>query len=258
MSVHLAGWPSTAAARLEAPRQVNGGRSALPRLQVALIRAETQGVKTPDGALASIARAIASGADVVVAPEWFFVSGRDPAAFSSIMRDMQRITRGSRALVIPGSVAMCDAKGQYRNVVMAFCDGRALYAYSKRRSGGDQWVGLGLGATAWKPGERSSFFEWRGLRVGIEICADHQQGMAHGDLDRDGGPAPDLQIVVASGARVEPTAVVVREGGAVLCADGSPGSPRIEAYRAGSGSLSPRPVQRRERCGATTIHHLSL
>lgn len=208
--------------------------------------------------MAALRRALASGAELVVAPEWFFVLGREPRAFAELMHELQRLTAGSRALVIPGSIAMCDAKGRYRNVVVAFSEGRAVYSYAKRHNGGDQWVGLGLGATAWKPGERSSHFEWRGLRVALEICADHQHGAALIDMLRDSRASVDLQLVVSSGARVEPTALIVAEGGAVVCVDGSPGSPRFEAYRRGEQGLAARVAQRTERCGEVTLHHVGL
>ncbi len=159
-----------------------------------------------------IDRAIAANADVIVLPEWMLKPERDYAAFK---RDVERLRALSHGrLIVPGTFCVIDRVGRRRNLALAFADGRVLFTYAKQADGGDIRHAEALGVT-WERGKRPGVFTWRGMQVGIEICADHREKL----LRKHDGPALHLQILTADGMDLNPDAVAVGNGGLVIVCD---------------------------------------
>jgi hypothetical protein len=114
---------------------------------------------------------------------------------------------------------MTDRAGRYRNVALAMCEGRILCHYAKRINGGDRAVADRHGA-AWEPGVTEGTFIWRGLRVGLEVCADHSVAQLRWTQARGREPL-HLQLITSCGMDVHDYAVAVGNGGAVICVDGA-------------------------------------
>lgn len=172
--------------------------------------------------------AIAKGCNVIVLPEWTFAPERDHAAFK---RDVDRLRALSTGrLIIAGTMSLIDRRDRQRNVAIAIADGRVLLTYAKRNDGGDTRRAAARGAT-WACGERPGLFTWRGIRVGIEICADHRERALRSDLQRDNGAPLGIQIVTSDGIDPMPEAFAIADGGVVIHTDMRTFSAQNGAYQ---------------------------
>lgn len=64
----------------------------------------------------------------------------------------------------------------------------------------------------------SSYFEFKGLKFGIEICADHTSNILSSELGEQ--QRVDVQLVISCGAEIVPKALATCEGGWVINSDG--------------------------------------
>lgn len=198
------------------------GRSRrISKLKVAALEFETgpkHRVKKP---MQWIRSAVNRGADVVIAPEWFFVpKGRfySEREYRTLVKKLRETSKGFSGLIVPGTIAWKDGEGNYRNTALALSNGRILKEYDKRHDGDDHSFASRRGIR-WKAGGTDSLFTWRGLRVGLEVCRDHRVAGLLWDLTERGQPMVDLQLVVSAGVPVSHTAVGV--GGIVVLAQGA-------------------------------------
>lgn len=197
--------------------------SQVPPLSFAVVEAHTTTSHQVKEPLKLLQEALAhSNADVVMAPEWFFVpDGRFFTAdeFDDLCSKLQQMSAGSDRLLVPGTIAWVDDDGGYHNTALAFADGKLLKRCDKRHDGDDIDFAQQHGAT-YARGEGDAVFAWRGLTVGLEVCRDHGDATLRWDLEHAGGDrrTVDVQLVVSSGVDVTHTAIGV--GGVVACANG--------------------------------------
>jgi hypothetical protein len=205
---------------------------------VAVVDAVTNGTDAVKDAFSRLEAVWQAGADVVMAPEWFFVPD-DGVAMSRGARDalMQRLaalTAGSDRLLVPGTLPWRDDDGGYHNTAMAFSNGRLLHSVDKRGDGDDVDIATGAGLRfVSTPGH--STFRWRDLRVGLEVCRDHGDARLRHELAERGLDVVDLHLVVSSGVWLKHPAVGVGGTVAVAQGDGINGSERASR---GPGGLA--------------------
>lgn len=190
---------------------------------IEVITAQTDGKTAVQGALDLVKQAWSGGADVVIAPEWFFVPA-DGVALSRTAKDalvttLAELTRGSDRLLVPGTIPWADDDGGYHNTAFAFCDGHLVKEVDKRGDGDDVDIANSAGLThAARPAD--SRFAWRGVDVGLEVCRDHGDARLRWELL--GGPRDvvDLHLVVSSGVWLKHAAVGVAGHAVVAQGDG--------------------------------------
>jgi len=123
--------------------------------------------------------------------------------------------------------------------------------YSKKREAGDddlinRYFHLRKRRLYFGVGQKKGIFNWRGLRVGLEICYDHsckalKNDVSVGDLD--------LQILVSCGQTFKKDNMVIKEGGLGLSCDGygvfcktyrNVGRKLVEEKKSGMENLDPQ------------------
>lgn len=181
-------------------------QSKMPKeLRIAVLEAQTltQGKLTSSGhPVRAVQAALNSHPNVLVAPEWFlnkqgsFLTCQEKQALEE---QLLQVSSSSEAMVVPGTLPWVDTRGHYHNTALALSKGRILSRYDKQNDGGDEALGQQQGFP-WVAGKTPPpVFLWRGLRVGLEICRDHGDGLLRWNLEKHAKPPLDLHLVVAAG-----------------------------------------------------------
>jgi hypothetical protein len=162
--------------------------------------------------------------DVLVLPEYTFFPN-EPLSEKEMdkhYKQMSEITVGHDTLVLPGTCVWIEkdpdnplAKHYLHNTLPIFHNGEYIYTYDKMVSGGEIEIASYFN-TRLKPGEKVGVIDYKGLKIGFEICADHDLHM----LRKAGVNNLDLQIVTACGMYLLDEASVVRKGGYRILCDG--------------------------------------
>lgn len=178
-------------------------------LNIAILEAKTfsNGKVTSEwNPLTAVKRALATNAEVILAPEWFscqegrLLSFEEKELFES---ELLKASEGKRALIVPGSMPWIDQQGRYHNTALAISNGRLLASYDKQNDGEDRELGKAYGAD-WLPGKTPPpVFQWKGLRVGLEICRDHGDSLLRWSLERKNETPVDLQLIVSAGVPLQ-------------------------------------------------------
>jgi predicted amidohydrolase len=231
------------------------------RLRVGMVRCNTSTGRVTPRALARFRETLQRHPelDLLLAPEWFLVANDrlyNAHELRAIRRHLQRQSAGRKTLILPGTVAWAK-NGKYRNTALALADGKLLKSYAKQVDGTDGWYGHAHGCK-WVPGRRDGVFHWRGLKVGVEICADHYSlpilaaSPSLGTL-RSTARDLDLQIVLSCSMNLYPEASAVRPGGYMLLCDGHDQTAQVVKQRTGgdryidippaSGTAGQRPTR---------------
>jgi hypothetical protein len=167
--------------------------------------------------------------DIFLAPEWIF--GAPPhykteAEFRTIQAALAAATQGTSKLVVPGTIVWVDNGGRTHNTALVVCNGRTLLEYSKRSDGDDAAPAKQVGLH-WQPGRTSGVFEWRGYKVGLEICADNRRARLRRDLAKTDLKSVDLQLLVSAGVVPKNDRLAVHQGGLIACAEGTCYGPQV-------------------------------
>lgn len=168
--------------------------------------------------------------DVLLAPEWFLVKSQgiySKQEMKQMRVALERETQGRSVLAIPGTTAWSDGK-RYRNTAMVVGNGKTLLQYNKQNptasriydSDRDFLKQFNIqGIIGKKPGT----FAWGGLKVGLEICADHAVNSLAQRTAKT-GQRLDLQLVVSCGLHLKPEmypeSVAVHDKGSMVLCDG--------------------------------------
>ncbi|MDP7079719.1 MAG: hypothetical protein QF415_07510 [Candidatus Undinarchaeales archaeon] len=224
---------------------------------------DTHGVSVYEGI---IERALDADVDVLVAPEYFFLPGRplSPKEKDELVSGMAARTKGKDLLLLPGTYVWQD-KEHVHNTLPIIHDGKVVRDYGKMFDGGEADIALAYGRE-FASGSEDGAFTYKGLDMGVEICADHYQEHAWGAVRNPGclqaevdDEGLDLQLVVSSGITIHDQALAVREGGyAVLC-DGY--VPMVQVYRYApddDGLLTTHRVEPVEVRGQLHIYELEI
>ncbi len=220
-------------------------------LKVGLIKTDIDDKKVDIGKLVS-GYLEKENLDILVAPEYSFFSDA-PAAKGEFEREVNGLadkTRKKKTLLLPGTLLWYDESDNMYNTLPVLENGKVIFSYDKKRDGGDELI-------ATKSGKRyasragKGIFEWKGLKLGVEICKDH------GELKQDEVTDIDLQILVSAGMFLYEDCLVLKPGGyAVLC-DGD--TPRVEVrQQKDDGGTKPLEPSRVTDEGRLSVYELLL
>ncbi|MCB9554784.1 MAG: hypothetical protein H6707_01690 [Deltaproteobacteria bacterium] len=198
---------------------------AYAELEIGMLNCHTdEQVARGNDALAGVLAALdaAPNLDVLIAPEWLFVkeiagkvSMLSIAETNAVLDTLAAKTKGRDTLVVPGTIAVSDGT-HYFNRLPVLHNGEQLLTYDKQSDGGDDAFARKNGLS-WRAGERRGVFRWRGMNVGVEICADHSSAKLKYALR--GKETVDMHILISSGlGRYNPS--VATTDGLFLQCDG--------------------------------------
>ena len=196
----------------------------VPPLKVAALEVETgteHKVSDPLGLLKKTLEA-QSESDVVIAPEWLFVSKErfySEKEFQALTQELTKLSEGSTRLLLPGTIAWVDKEGGYHNTALALSEGKVLHKIDKAHDGDDIDFAKKHGAHYARGKDDSTLFSWRGFKAGLEICRDHGDARLRRELNERGEETVDLQFIVSAGVNQKHTATAL--GGVVITANGA-------------------------------------
>ncbi len=168
---------------------------------------------------------------IVEKPAWrYYYTDEEHNRLISLLESQ---SKDSKMLVIPGTMVYMDGDGNARNLLPVISDGALLHSYHKRLNGGttsffyDSIVGRTNPPFA--AGRESNVFEYRGERIGLEVCADT------GRLSYNNVKDLDLQILSSCG--IQFTNHVIKEGGIFVLTDGYSKRASLSVLSAGKMDL---------------------
>ncbi|MGC8533388.1 MAG: hypothetical protein ACP5MV_02025 [Candidatus Parvarchaeum sp.] len=159
--------------------------------------------------------------DVIVGPEWSLMDNRFsneiPYSYKELQKLFDRLknaTKETKELALAGTAVIYTKNRKMYNFLPAIYDGNIIFSTIKMTDGGTSFFNNGNYELIGGDYSITNDFKWKGLRLGIEICADS------GSLYRQGKRNLDLQLLISSGIRI--TSLAVKKGGYLICSDGIP------------------------------------
>jgi hypothetical protein len=159
--------------------------------------------------------------DIIVGPEWSLMDNRfdDEIPYSwaeleKLLYILKSTTKRTGELALAGTVVIYTRNGKMYNFLPAVYDGNVIFSTIKANDGGTSFFNNGNYELIGRDYSITNDFEWKNLKIGVEICADA------GSLYRKGKRNLDLQMLISSGLRV--TNLAVKKGGYLICSDGVP------------------------------------
>lgn len=155
--------------------------------------------------------------DIVLGPEWLFYSGTPYTREEKEDITLKIIENTSKEiLILPGTFIWTEEDNLYNSVPIIF-NKKIIGEYFKHEEGGEREI-ANEHECEFKEGEESGkVFNWKGLSIGLEICADH----AMHSLKDAGAKDLDLQIILGCGMKINEKNTVIKEKGYALCCDGN-------------------------------------
>ncbi|MDD4877559.1 MAG: hypothetical protein PHO02_00810 [Candidatus Nanoarchaeia archaeon] len=153
--------------------------------------------------------------DLIVAPEYFLNNERriyTREEKEGLVKRMADIS-GER-LIVPGTI-LWQEDGLMRNTAVALSEGKVLAEHDKSIDGKDCVLAESYGLSPFYGKWEACMFKWKGLKVSLEICAEHMEG-----LQKKKGRKPNLQIVTAYGAYMNNSTMRVKNKGYAIICDG--------------------------------------
>lgn len=114
------------------------------------------------------------------------------------------------------------------NTAPVLAGGETVHTYHKKHPSDEIKTDVRLRNTAYGdqaeryrfvPGTASGVFQWKGIRFGIEICADHVAGKLRNELGA--GARVDIHLLLSAGMMPDIKATGARAGGLIVNNDGS-------------------------------------
>ena len=162
--------------------------------------------------------------DLLIGPEYFFMNGRNALDLNGkkeILRDLKKMSAGKKVTLIPGTMTYID--GAYSNSTFVISNGKVRKEVKKRAYSGFDEYFYGRYASDYHQSSgfgpnienylKNHLIEIKGLKLLIEVCADHPLTVRRSDGERsysffrrknitfDPVPVPkvaDLQIVLSN------------------------------------------------------------
>lgn len=162
--------------------------------------------------------------DLIVAPEYFLNNEKRIYTRQEKEGLVQRIAdiSGDR-LIVPGTI-LWQEDGLMRNTAVAVSEGKVLAEHDKSIDGKDGIIAESYKLSPFYGKWETCMFKWNGLKVSLEICAEHMEG-----LQRKEGKKPNIQIVPAYGADMDSSTMHVKNKGYAILCDGQ--RPRMSEVR---------------------------
>ncbi|MCL4376458.1 hypothetical protein M1558_03130 [Candidatus Parvarchaeota archaeon] len=159
--------------------------------------------------------------DMIIGPEWGLMDNQvnfeAPYSYRELKKLFYRLknaTKGTDELAIAGTAVIYTKNRKMYNFLPVIYGGNVIFSTIKTTDGGTSFFNNGNYELIGRDYSIANDFEWKNLKIGIEICADS------GTLRRQGKKDLDLQILVSSGIRI--TNLAVKKGGYLICSDGVP------------------------------------
>lgn len=159
--------------------------------------------------------------DIIVGPEWSLMDNRFSNELPYSSKELEKIfcrlknaTNETKELTLAGTAVISTNNRKMYNFLPVIYDGKVIFSTIKMTDGGTSFFNNGNYEIIGRDYSMTNDFEWKKLKIGIEICADS------GVLYRNGKRDLDLQILVSSGIRI--TNLAVKKGGYLICSDGIP------------------------------------
>lgn len=190
-------------------------------MQVGIVAAKTSSYGSDTVSIqAALVNAAKSGHfDIVVAPEYSFMPSTGPLSRTELDRylDFFKEASTSGTLIIPGSF-IWQQNGMLYNSCFFIQNGKVIYQYEKNIDGGEDSIAKRFNL---KPsyGTHLGTFDWDGLKMGVEICADGGILSGSGVHDRD-----ILFLISCGNDCLRDSMYAVRQGGYGIVAEGSMGT----------------------------------
>lgn len=161
--------------------------------------------------------------DILVAPELIFYDGKRILAEDEKKYIEQRIAQEVNRkdmLVIPGSILWYNPKegALVKNTSPVITDGKVVAEQMKASSGGCEEIAKEHKLGYAKGPKKSTILPWKGMNIGLEICADHCLGMLKNE-----GKLVDLHIVTSSGMEHDAWKDCAKDNGYFILCDGYEG-----------------------------------
>ena len=133
---------------------------------------------------------------------------------NNAIKFIQGMVKKKDMLILPGTIVW-QKDGYLRNSCPVIAKGD-VKEYCKATDGGDSDVALKHGCIFLPGKENGKVIEWKGKKIGIEICADHSVGTIMQRKEK-----ADIHIIVGCGATIYDSNAIVKDNGYVLLCDGS-------------------------------------
>ena len=171
-----------------------------------------------EGIITGIRQAVDAQCTIIVAPEYSFLPSSGPLTvqeYHACVNTLRFMTKGSSVLLIPGTFVWKNG-GVLYNTTCVMYDGEVLFQYQKMRDGGEGVIAEKHGLIP-NFGKELGIFYWKGLKVGLEICADG------GILEKEGVRDCDLLFLISC-AGPDPKLQSIKTGGYAIKNDGGYGT----------------------------------
>ncbi len=158
--------------------------------------------------------------DIVVGPEWSLMSNQlyekpySSKGLEQLLSKLKEISSYSNALMIPGTAVVRTKADKMYNLLPVFYHGKNIFATIKKADGGTSFFNNDGYELIGGDHTIENTFNWNGLKIGIEICADSKRLVKEGKTDLD------IQILSSSGIRL--TDLAINKNGYLICSDGYP------------------------------------
>src|SRR3989344_446076 len=151
---------------------------------------------------------------VIISPEYSFMPRSRPLSEAELAEYLEKLKHLSdRTLLIPGTFVW-KKEDRIQNSCYVFYNGEIIHQQDKIEDGGEGRFAV-RHSLKYQPGETLSPFQWKDLKIGIEICADAGSLAQRRVLDLD------IVFLVASGNPDLPRSMkAVHQKGYGVVADG--------------------------------------
>ncbi len=158
---------------------------------------------------------------IVVTPEYAFFPN---VPFTEeekeyLYEEFTRLSKKAGDMLILAGTVLWYKNKYLRNTLPVFLEGELIYEYDKREVGDDIEIAETFGLK-FKRGNKAGFVRYKNIVIGLEICQDHTEMSLRKQLEKK-AKSVDLQIVVACGMRLIPSATVIKSGGYAMITNGN-------------------------------------
>jgi predicted amidohydrolase len=134
------------------------------------------GRETPLLFLKRLEEALSTGAEIVIGPDYslnYDLSRPNTRKEKDdIFRRIMRVSSGSRAILVPGTISYPIEK-EMLHVAPAFFEGVHIFSFQKERDNGESKLAESAGLTFRRGDSSQNRFGFGGKNLAVEICGDH-------------------------------------------------------------------------------------
>lgn len=157
--------------------------------------------------------------DMIIGPEWSLMDNNSGDEIAYPYYELEKLLYkikniATEELILPGTAVISTKNMKMYNFLPVIYNKKVIFSTIKRKDGGTSFFNNGKFEIVGRDYLVKNEFNWKNIRIGVEICADS------GTLYFNGTRNLDLQILVSSGVRI--TNLALKKGGYLICSDGLP------------------------------------